>query len=187
LLKLDENPPIRSPLAPSLNDLVGRWWVGHTKPRCEKAFAWDLHDSGIAYFLPMIERVRMSGGRKRRVMMPLFPSYVFFCGSDEDRYAALLTDRLCQTIEVKNSDQLVAELDYFDRALASDATFDPYPYAVVGQRCRVTAGPFEGIVGTVIRRDGVANPRLVLQVSLLGQGAAMEIDADLLEPLSEES
>jgi hypothetical protein len=34
--------------------------------------------------------------------------------------------------------------------------------------------------GTVVRWDG--RTRLVLEVGLLGRGAAMEIDADLLEP-----
>jgi hypothetical protein len=36
----------------------------------------------------------------------------------------------------------------------------------------------------VVRRDGT--PRLVLEVAMLGQGAAMEIDADLLEPAGPE-
>jgi hypothetical protein len=38
----------------------------------------------------------------------------------------------------------------------------------------------QGIVGTVVRRDN--ETRLVLQVSMLGQGASLEIDTDLLEP-----
>jgi transcription antitermination factor NusG len=58
---------------------------------------------------------------------------------------------------------------------------DPYPFAAVGRRCRVTAGPLEGMEGIVVRRDKLA--RLVLEVSILGQGASVEIDADLLEAL----
>ena len=37
-----------------------------------------------------------------------------------------------------------------------------------------------GLVGTVARRDKLA--RLVLEVSMLGQGASLEIECDLLEP-----
>jgi len=40
-------------------------------------------------------------------------------------------------------------------------------------------GAFSGIEGVVIQRGKVA--KVVLQVSMLGQGAAMEIDASLLE------
>ncbi len=59
--------------------------------------------------------------------------------------------------------------------------FDPYPHAAVGKRCRIKAGVFRGTEGTVIRRGKTW--RLVLEVSLLGQGAAMEVDADLVEAL----
>lgn len=180
MLKYADNPPIRSSGAADLGDLSGTWWVGHTKARAEKAFAWDLHRQGIGYFLPMIDCVRVSGGRKRRLMVPLFPSYVFFCGDEDDRGRALATNRLCQTLEPPDRDVLVAELVQVEQALASKAALDPYPFAAVGARCRVKAGPLRGLEGIVLRRDRTA--RLVLQVSMLGQGASVEVDASLLEP-----
>jgi len=39
-----------------------------------------------------------------------------------------------------------------------------------------------GIEGVVIRRCD-AKARMVLEVTILGQGAVIEIDADLLEPI----
>jgi transcription antitermination factor NusG len=51
----------------------------------------------------------------------------------------------------------------------------------VGQRCRVTAGPFAGIEGIVSRHGGAT--QIILEVSVLAQGAALEIDADLVEPI----
>lgn len=181
MLKLSENPPMLHPAEADVCALAGRWWVGHTKARFEKAFAWDLLRRDMSYFLPLIERVRVTAGKKRRVLMPVFPSYVFFCGADEDRVAALTTNRLCQAIEVVDQQKLVSELAAIERALAGQAELDRYPFAAEGNRCRVTAGPFEGIEGVVVKRAGTA--RLVLQVSILGQGASMEIDTDLLEPV----
>ncbi|MBT3202647.1 MAG: hypothetical protein HN350_22330 [Phycisphaerales bacterium] len=180
MLKLSDNPLMLPESIESVSDLQGTWRVAHTKARFEKAFAHDMQRMGIGYYLPMIERVRVSGGRKRRVMVPLFVSYVFFCGSDADRYSAMTTNRLCQTIEVPDQDRLVEELRFIEQALGGQAELDPYPFAVVGQRCRVTAGSMIGLVGTVVRRDKLA--RLVLEVSMLGQGASLEIECDLLEP-----
>ena len=181
MLKLTDNPPILSPTVDRLADLSGRWWVGHTRARFEKAFARDLLRREIGYFLPMIQRVTFSGGRKRRGMAPLFPSYVFFCGHDNDRRAALTTNRLCQTIDVPDQQALIAELSALERALAGEAPLDPYPFAAVGERCRVKAGPFLGLEGLVIRRS--RHTQIVLSVSILAQAVAMEIDAGLLEPL----
>ena len=190
MLTLSENPPVLWPpdaAVDALHTLAAPWWVAHTKARFEKAFAFDLLARRVSYFLPMVERVRVSGGRKRRAMMPLFPGYVFFCGTRDDRHQALATDRLCQVIEVADQSRLVRELAALHKALATGGgRLDPYPFAAVGNRCRVTAGPFRGLEGVVVHCDagaaGRRGARLVLEVGILGQGAAMEIDADLLEP-----
>jgi len=179
MLKLSENPPMTPPGVDCVTKLQGSWWVAHTKARFEKAFAWDLLGRGIDYFLPMREKVTISGGKKRRVQMPLFTSYVFFSGTPEQRYEAMTTGRLCQTIEVKNQDRFRSEISAIQQAIAGELPMDPYPFAAVGRRCRVTAGPMQGLEGVVIQRDKLA--RLVLEISILGQGAAVEIDADLLE------
>jgi hypothetical protein len=39
--------------------------------------------------------------------------------------------------------------------------------------------------GTVVRWDG--RTRIVLEIGILGRGASMEIDADLLEPAGDET
>lgn len=179
MLKLSENPPLLFPNRPDLFDPPAEWWVAHTKARAEKAFAWDLVDRDIAYFLPMMLRTRFSGGRKRRVLLPLFTSYVFFCGDEFVRQSVLSTNRLCQVIEVRDQQTLRSELDSIHRLITSDASFELYPRLPIGSRCRVTAGPFEGTEGTLIGREKIA--KVVLQVSILGQGVSMDIDSDLIE------
>jgi len=179
MFKLSDNPPILSPQIESLGEVTGRWWVAHTKARFEKAFAWQLYRLDIGYFLPMAERVRIYGGKKQRVMMPLFSSYVFFCGDDEDRYTAMTTNRLCQTIDVVDQARLVSELSAIEKAINGGTTVDLYPSIAVGRQCRIIAGALMGVEGIVIERNKRA--RVVLQVSILGQGALVEIDADLLE------
>src|SRR4051812_22597374 len=100
MLKLSENPPVLSPAVGSLRELTGPWWVVHTRPRNEKAFAWELIDKHVPYFLPQIKRTIFSGGRRRAGMLPLFPSYVFIAGGAEARLAALQTQRVCTVIAV---------------------------------------------------------------------------------------
>ena len=181
MLKLSENPPMLSCGAASVAEMDGRWWVAHTKARFEKAFAWDLLRRGVGYFLPLVEKVSIRHGRKRRALLPLFPSYVFFCGDAEVRSTAMTTNRLCRVIDVTDQQKLVGEFVPIERALSGKAKLDLHPFAAVGRRCRITAGPFEGIEGKVIQRRETT--RIVLEISVLGQGACMEIDADLLRPV----
>ena len=181
MLKLAENPPMLPAQIASVDDLVGEWWVGHTKARNEKAFAWEMAEAGIGYFLPMVKRVTFSGGRKRHGMQPLFPGYVFICGESDVRYRALMTHRLCQAIAVVDRTSLVHQLVAIELAIHSGLALELYPFAAMGKRCRIAKGPFQGIQGVVMRRD--KSTRFVLEVSVLGNGASLEIDADLLEPI----
>ncbi len=162
-------------------ELPGSWYIAHTKARFEKAFAFDLLAVGVGYFLPMIPRIRFSGGRKRTVLMPLFTSYVFFAGDSQSRYKALTTNRLCQVIPVSDQATLVAELRAIEQAIQGKASLDLYPFAAVGKRVRIAAGPLMGLEGVVVERSKLA--RVVLQVSVLGQGASVQIDADVLEAI----
>ena len=182
MLRLSDNPAILTPEAHSLTELNGTWWVAHTKARCEKVFAWDMFNRGIGYFLPMREKIIFSGGRKRHIMAPLFTSYVFICGTELDRYTALTTNRLCQTIQVVDQDSLIEELAGVEKALLSKAIIDHYPYLPVGKRCRIVSGPMIGTQGVVIERKKT-KARMVIEVTILGQGAVVEIDSDLLEPI----
>jgi transcriptional antiterminator RfaH len=182
MLSLSENPLILSPNVESLTELHGTWWIAYTRPRFEKAFAHDLCSLGIGYFLPMYEKTIFSGGRNRRLMSPLFTSYVFFCGSEQDRYKAMRTNRLCYTMDVVCQKELVEELAGIESALLSKAVIDRYQGLPAGSRCRVISGPMRGIEGVIVERK-CAKARMVIEVTILTQGALVEIDAELLEPL----
>ena len=182
MLRLSDNPAILTPEVQSVIELSGTWWVGHTKARFEKVFAWDMFNRRIGYFLPMREKIIFSSGRKRHIMAPLFTSYVFICGTELDRYTALTTNRLCQTIEVVDQDGLIKELASVEKALLSRAIIDHYPRLPVGRHCRIISGPMMGTEGVVIERKN-AKARMVIEVTILGQGAVVEINSDLLEPM----
>ncbi len=179
MLKVSENPSMLPLGLQSVSELSGNWWVAHTKARNEKALARDLSDAGIGYYLPLVKRTTFSGGRRRHGMYPLFLGYVFIVGDKETRYRALTTNRVCQVIPVIDQETMTRELCSIEQAIRSGLSVGHYPFAAVGNRCRVARGPLQGIQGVVVRCDN--KTRLILQVSVLGNGASLEIDADLLE------
>jgi transcription antitermination factor NusG len=78
---------------------------------------------------------------------------------------------------------LILELSAVKKLIETQFVVDPYPALKEGTLCRVRSGPLAGLEGRVDRRK---NPtRLVIQVSILGQGAAVEIDAELLESIDQ--
>lgn len=184
MLKLADNPPLRPASLAHVAAARGTWWVAHTKARAEKALAWALLPHGVDYFLPMVERVTFSGGRKRRGMQPLFGGYVFVSGGDDARGAALASGHVARLIPVRDQAALVGELGQLEATLDAGLGCELFPHLAVGRRCRVTAGPLANVVGVVLAHeagDDVAARRVVLNVSVLGQGALVRLDPSLLE------
>lgn len=151
-----------------------------TRSRQEKAVVRALESRGAYPYLPLIPRSRLLRGQDVVSEVPLFPGYVFLLGQPEQAYEAITMKRVCQILPVADQMQFCAELDQIRRALAGRAPLALYPFAVVGRRCRIARGPFRGIEGVVI--ECPRPTRLILAVDMLGQGAALEIDAGMLEP-----
>ena len=162
-----------------IDDLVGQWWLVHTKSRQEKALAADLRELNIGVFLPLARVRRHYGQRALQVQIPLFPTYLFMCGDEDARYATLMTHRAAQVIAVADQQRLKEELRQVHRVTASEHPVDLYPGLRKGRRCRITSGSLQGLEGVVIRRAGVC--RVYLGVEVLSQSAELEIHPELLE------
>lgn len=180
MLRLAENPPMKWPPTNS-ERAASRWVVAYCKPRQEKALAWDLMRLKIGYFLPMVLREISSGGRRRRNLYPLFPSYVFFSGSEQERLRVLKTDRVVRMIDVADAEQirLCDELTALETAIESSPdTIELYPRIVPGAIVRIATGPMKNVEGVVLQSHN--KRKLWLGVSVLGVGATVEIHADLV-------
>lgn len=158
------------------------WRAAYCRPRQEKALAWELVQKGISYFLPMVERQTTSGGRRRRNLYPLFPSYLFVACGEAERLSALKTDRIVKFIEVDASEQprLRRELASLQTAVRScPGSLEMHPRLVPGARVRIKAGALKNVEGVVI--DASNKKKLWLGISALGLGATLEIHADFVD------
>ena len=157
----------------------GRWLVLHTRSRQEKAVARDLHAIGAGCYLPERDTVRYYGRRKAKVILPLFPGYVFLFGQRDQAYLADRLGRLVSIIEVPDQEELTDELRNLAAALRAGGDLEPCNPFAMGEWVEVGSGPFKGVRGRV---EGYGSARrLILGVGLLGLGAALEIDGALLQ------
>jgi len=180
MLRLHENPPMMHPEGIRLSEVTGPWHVACTKARREKALARSLIGTETAYFLPMVERVSVIRRRRFRALVPLFRGYAFFAGDEQTRWQVLGSDHVARVLMVVDQERFIWEISQIEQAFAAGARLDPFPFIRRGARCRVRCGALAGLEGVVSVRRSVT--RLVLEVEMLGQAAAMEIEASLLEP-----
>jgi len=159
----------------------GRWWVLHTKPRQERVVTRTLAAGGVRHFLPLIRRRRIYGRRRVDFTTPLFPGYVFLCGDEADRLAALQTKRVARVLDVCDQDRFRQELAHVGRIVDGDTPAELYPGLRAGVRCQVISGSLAGLEGIVLRRRGPW--RVYVSVTFLGQSAELEIEPDRLRLL----
>lgn len=158
-----------------------RWWVLYTKVHQEKALARQLFGRDIPYYLPLLNKTTVWRGRKFISRVPVFAGYVFLFGSEEERVVSLTTNRISRILHVHDPDGLTRDLRQLRRLIASGAPLTVESRLVPGQRVRVRRGVFAGLEGTVLKRRG--STRLLVAVDFLQQGASVEIEDCLLEPL----
>ena len=159
---------------------VHPWQVLQTRSRQEKALARSLREAGIGYYLPAQERRVRRAGKHLVSFVPLFPGYVFLSGTAADRLYAFKTHRTVRTLPVADPEALHCELRSLRTLTLSGAPISPHRFLAPGDRIRVVSGPFQGVVGTVVRARG--RLRLVVSVSFLRAAVSVELsreDVDL--------
>jgi transcriptional antiterminator RfaH len=153
--------------------------VAYTRPRQEKALAADLLAYEVPFYLPLMKKTRVYGKRKLASLLPVFPSYVFFYATEDERLRALQTNRISQVLSVPDSTHLHCDLIRLEQLIASGVPLTVESRLTTGHRVRIRSGPLAGLEGTVLRRRQTT--RLLVSVDFLQRGASMAIDDYLLE------
>ncbi len=157
------------------------WWVAHVRSRQEKALARYLRPREVPFYLPQHEHRKRRAGRNFVSYLPLFPGYLFFRGSSEQRLTVLRSDLLVRVLDVPDQALLTDELAQIRSLQEAGASFVRLPEFVPGDAVKVTEGPFEGYTGVVLRNQ--ARTRLVISISMLRQAVAVEFSREVLAPL----
>src|SRR3954453_3637035 len=164
-----------------------QWWAAYTRGRHEKRAAALLEQRGIENFLPLHARMEQWNDRKKRVLWPLFPSYLFVRCDLRDLPRVLGGYGIVTVVRVGSTPMPVPDEEgenvrRFAAAIEAHG-LEPElePYLAVGERVCIGAGPLCGVEGIVVQRRG--RPRVLVGLQAVGQGLSVEVDAASLQPL----
>ncbi len=157
------------------------WTLLHVKPRTEKRLDAYCRKHNISCYLPLREESKIFQRRKVTVQKPLFPGY-FFCNMSElTRKTVLSSNYIVRIIEPPSERGLKRDLVGIRRALRLDPTLVACKHLERGTRVRIKAGPLMGTEGTVDSIRGAG--RVFLEVEMIGQAIAVEVEPDWIEPI----
>ena len=159
------------------------WTAIRTKARCEKVVKAHCEHYNIPCYLPVRRRVKRYQRRTVETYLPMFPGYLFVQLDDDGRQALLLSHKVVwiAAITEPEEEKLVAELREIQHLseLAANAEIEVQPEIVPGKIVTITTGPMKGLAGIVQKRR--QKTRIVLNVDILGQSAAVDLDVGELE------
>jgi transcription antitermination factor NusG len=163
------------------------WWAIYTRHQHEKVVAEMLSAKDFEVFLPLYETVRRRKDRNKKLLLPLFPCYVFVRGGLSRRLQIITTPGVHMILSKGDRVALIPEneIQTVRRIVAGPSRVEPHPFLRCGERVRVTRGALEGIEGILVRKKSLY--RLVLSVDMLTQSVGVEIDASDVEPVAARS
>jgi len=159
------------------------WYAVYTVPQHEKSALRQLEMREIETFLPTYETVRVWKNRQRmKLILPLFPAYLFVHINSRERAKVLQSPGVLQI--VGNSRVGIPLPDSEIKFLRSDfcrQRIEQFRDLVIGERVRVKSGVMQGLQGTLVRKNN--SMRFVLTLELINQHAAIQVNAEDLEPI----
>ncbi len=157
------------------------WYALYTRPRHEKKAFDLLIEKGATAYLPLLLTVREYKTRKKKVELPLFPSYMFCEFEYKDRFTILETHGIIKIVNFNGVPAIVPEwqIEAMRTILLKPESLKLENYFKQGDLVQVMSGPFKGLQGTVVNKKGES--RLVITIDGIMQTLSVNIDIDNLK------
>jgi len=161
-----------------------KWRVLYVRPRWEKKVDAQLEERGIERFLPLREEVRQWSDRKKKVIAPLFPGYIFVHVDEKERVAAF---DVHGTLKYVHFSGKLAEVRPYIIDSLRIAVYGPGDIEVTGDRLesgtpvKISHGPMTGVRGLLIEYRG--EKRIAIVVDSIRQAVVMEVGLNEIQVL----
>jgi len=156
-----------------------QWYALYARSRHEDVVFRGLRRKSIEAFLPKVEVMSRRKDRRKRILVPLLPGYVFVhTDLDPCHYWDIIkTFGVVRIIGVKGKpvpvkEEEIASLQVLD---GTDRTVRNQAYMKSGDRIMIMEGPLKGLSGFYLRHKSKSD-KVVVSIELLQRSLAVEIE-----------
>jgi len=127
------------------------WYALYTKSRFEKKVSLGLQALGITTYCPMVTTIRTWSDRKKKVELPLLPSYVFVEVEESERQRVFEVKGVVQYVFWLKKPAVIRaeEIEKLKKALTKTVTSFEVENKEIGDEIEITEGFFKGKKGTI--------------------------------------
>lgn len=160
------------------------WYAVYTRFKCEKQVKKSLESKGITAYVPLCERVRKYGARRRVSHIPLIHCYVFVNVRPDDCIKVLKTPNVQGFPGRGNKPVPIPEreIDWLRRLAGEVSELDTVEQDYCeGMEVEIVSGPLCGIQGKLINKNGKNS--FVVELSAIGCKLRMAINTGILKAI----
>ena len=163
-----------------------KWYAIHSRSRHEDVVLNGLKKKFIEAFLPKMQVMSRRKDRRKMIMVPILPGYVFV-HSDLNLYQywnILKTYGVVRILGIQGKpvpvkDEEIASLKTLD---GTDRTVRNQAYMKKGDRVMIMEGPLQGLTGFYLKHKGKVD-KVVVSIELLQRSLAVEVEDLIVEKI----
>jgi len=164
-----------------------KWYALHSRSRHEDVVFKGLRKKSIEAFLPKIQVMSRRKDRRKRILVPLLPGYVFVhTDLNPYHYADIIrTYGVVRLIGFEGKPIPVRDEEILSLQIlnGTDRTVRNQAYMKKGDRIMIMEGPLKGLTGFYLRHKGKSD-KVVVSIELLQRSLTVEIENWIVEKIS---
>jgi transcription antitermination factor NusG len=132
------------------------WYALYTEPRNEKKVTEKLKYLGIEVYCPLVTQIKQWSDRKKKVEVPLLPSYVFVKLEETNRDVVFQVSGVVRYLYWLGKPAIIRneEIEQMQQWLLNTiVTSFEVTGIELGTNYTIQSGPFSGLEGTVSKVD----------------------------------
>lgn len=139
------------------------WLAIYTNSRAEKKVEERLQKEGIEAYCPTYTTIKKWSDRKKKVILPLIPSYVFVKVELTERHKVLMVQGALNFIYWQGKPAVIREKEI--EVLQNQLTNKVIPEGQIGDFITIKEGVFKGLEGTI---KEVKSSKIIITLESLG-------------------
>ena len=170
-----------------MNQNSARWYAIHTRSRFEQKVYDGFCSKSIETFLPKVQVMSRRKDRRKKILIPLLPGYVFVHTDlePEQYWNIIKTVGVVRMVgfegkPVPANEREIASLMILN---GTDRTVQNRAYMQKGDMVMIMEGPLKGLMGFYLRHKD-QNDKVVVSIELLHRSLEVEIEDWALEKIS---
>lgn len=168
-----------------MNQDSPKWWYAlHTRSHFEQKVYDGLSGKSIEAFLPRVQVMSRRKDRRKKILVPLLPGYVFVRSDlqPEEHLQIVKTAGIVRIVGIKGrpvpaNEEEISSLMILD---GTDRTVQNRAYIKKGDRVVIMEGPLKGLIGFYLRHNSKRD-KVVVSIELLHRSLEIEIEGWALE------